>query len=327
MTLALSICIPTYNRSEYLRVCLNSILVSIVGYEHEVEIIISDNASVDNTGDTVRTFQETYPWIRYHRNEITIQGENNFRLVASLALGENVWVFGDDDKMEDVAISSVLASIHKGNELTICNYSAWDKQFSVKLKQNWFRRGGESIMDPNILLKRFGLHLGFISCVVIKKTLFFKLPVEEYERYSEYGFPFVFAVYSGVAHGPCKVGFIADSIVLNRGGNSGDYDWYKYFVTGSSLIFDALLHKGYSKYAVQDAKQKVLTDFVVTNVIALKLKMNDQENKQVIRLLFKHYKKHWQFWAYCVPRLLAPAPLLRFAKHILQKIRCLNGMA
>jgi glycosyltransferase involved in cell wall biosynthesis len=299
----------------------------MTGHEHDVEIVISDNASTDDTGDSVRTFQETHPWIRYHRNEITIRGENNFRLVASLALGENVWVFGDDDKMEAVAISRVLANIRNGFELTVCNYSTWNKQFSALFKKNGLNGALDvSIVDPNVLLKRFGLHLGFISCVVMKKVLFLKLPIEEYERYAEYGFPFVYAVYTGVANDSCKVGFIADPIVLNRAGNSGDYDWYKYFVTGSSLIFDELLHNGYTKSAVRAAKYQVLMDFVIPSALSFKIRRNVEENKQIMRLLLKHYKRYWQFWVCCFPRLLAPVCLLRPAKKILLFIRHIRGI-
>lgn len=325
MSFDLSICIPTYNRSEYLKECLTSVLTSVAGHERDTEIVISDNASTDNTGDIVRAFQETHPWIRYHRNEQNIGGERNFRHVATLAQGEHIWVFGDDDKMEANAVPRVLEGIRAGYDLTICNYSSWDKQFAVQVKQSSFPDGRDQIFnDPNKLMEHFGLHLGYISSVVIKKALFLKLPADEYEAYTEYGFPFLFAVYNGVAKCTCKVKFIADPIFCNRGGNSGDYDWYKYFVTGSSLIFDELLHKGYTISAVSAAKQAVLSDFVVKNIVDLKFKMTSLENKQVLNLLYKHYKSYWQFWLLCLPRLLTPIFLLLLAKNTLRKFRRLR---
>lgn len=323
----LSICIPTYNRSECLRECLDSVLITIGGHERDIEIVISDNASTDNTGDIIRAFQEMHPWIRYHRNEQNIGAERNFRHVATLAQGENVWIFGDDDKMESNAIPSVLDSVRAGYDLTICNYSSWDKQFALQLKQSAFPEGQDQAFDdPNKLMERFGLHLGYISSVVIKKALFLKLPAEEYEAYIEYGFPFLLAVYNGVVMKRCKVNFIADPIFCNRGGNSGDYDWYKYFVTGSSLIFDELLHKGYTKTAVQAARHQVLKDFVIPSIVGLKLRENGDKNKSVSKLLLKHYKKNWLFWVRCVPVIIAPSFLLRFAKKILLITRRLNSV-
>jgi len=323
----LSICIPTFNRAEYLKECLTSVLLSIAEHEHEIEIVISDNASADDTGNIVHAFQDTHPWIRYHRNEQNIGAERNFYHLAKLAQGENIWIFGDDDIMEVSAVSRVLDNICAGYDLTICNYSLWDKQFVVQLKANGLDgEQDQSFDDSNALMERFGLHLGYISCVVIKRRLFLKLPSDEYESFTEYGFPFLFAVYYGVANDVCNMSYVAESMLRNRGGNSGDYDWYKYFVTGSSLIFDELLQTGYTKMAVCAAKQNVLTSFVIPNMIGMKLRMSRQENSKTLNLLFKYYKHYWQFWVYCLPITIAPSFLLRLAKNVLKHIRRLNGI-
>ena len=327
MSLVLSVCIPTYNRSGYLSECLNSVLGTVVGHEHEVEIVISDNASTDDTGSIIRAFQEIYPWIRYYRSEKNMGGERNFRHVATLAAGENIWVFGDDDRMAPNAVLSVLESIRAGHNLIVCNYSLWDKQFLVQFKKCAFPVGqNETYDDPNKLMENFGLHLGYISSVVMKKVLFLALPAGEYDSYAEYGFPFLYAVYNGVVKGTCKVEFISETLFYNRGGNSGDYDWYKYFVTGSSLIFDDLIRKGYDANAVAAAKLSVLNDFVSPNIIGLKLQMTSEENKHSLFLLYRYYKSYWRFWFFCFPKLLTPIPLIQLAKIFRQKIRHRNSL-
>lgn len=319
MTATLSICIPTYNRSKFLEECLSSVLVSIAGHEREVEVLISDNSSTDNTGDVVRAFQETYPRIRYHRNARNIGAERNFRLLATLAKGDYIWIFGDDDKMEEHAVARVFESIRAGYNLTICNYSIGVEQLVNRSRIPVSR--DQTFDDPNDLMKRFGLHLGYISSIVIKKDLFLKLPAEEYEAFAEYGFTFLFAVYNGVANGKCKAEFISEPLFRNRQKNSGDYDWYKYFVTGSSLIFDELSRKGYARSAVRLAKQRVFTDFVAPNVVGLKIRMNGQGNGHVLKILLKYYKQHWQLWAWCIPGLLTPVSLLLFARNIFRRLR------
>jgi len=316
MTRILSICIPTYNRAEYLRECLISVLTSIAGHERDIEVLISDNASTDNTENVIRGFQETYPWIRYHRNEQNIGAERNFYLLATLAQGENIWIFGDDDKMEENAVTRVLNSIRVGYGLTICNYSSWDKQFSARIKKSGFPwEQDQEFNDPNELLKHFGLYLGYISSIVIKRNLFLRLPLDEYETFVEYGFPFLYVVYASVADGACKVEFIAEPLFLNRGGNSGNYDWYKYFAVGSSLVFDKLQSRGYAESAVISAKHQVLRDFVIPNLFYRKALDND--NKISIGLMSHHYNKNWLFWAACVPVFFVPRFLVRFAKNVL----------
>lgn len=322
MSVALSICIPTYNRSEYLSECLQSVLTSVAGNERDIEIVISDNASTDDTGDIVRAFQEKYPWIRYHLNEQNIGAERNFYLLATLAQGDNIWIFGDDDKMEMSAVARVLENIQAGYGLTICNYSMWDKQFTVQRKKSclpWEK--DESFEDSNVLLKRFGLHLGYISTVVIKKTLFLKLPAEEYEYFVEYGFPFLYSVYTGVANGSCRAGFIAAPLVCNRSGNSGNYDWYKYFATGSALIFNKLLSKGYMQSAVTTAKHQVLRDFLIPNMIHMKILGNSDNENKSMGIIFQHYKKNWLFWIVCVPLYFTPPFLLGLAENLRNKLK------
>ncbi|CAG0970587.1 partial heptose III glucuronosyltransferase, partial [Anaerolineae bacterium] len=103
----LSICIPTYNRSRFLREALDSIIASASSCLPEVEVVVSDNASPDDTPAVMAEYQARYTWIRYYRNETNI-GEANFYHVAQLAKGEYVWIFGDDDKLLPPAIPAVI---------------------------------------------------------------------------------------------------------------------------------------------------------------------------------------------------------------------------
>ena len=71
----LSICIPTYNRSAYLRKCLESI-TGQEGFDDEVEVVISDNCSTDDTESVGMEFDSKYPNVHYYRNEDNIVDEN-----------------------------------------------------------------------------------------------------------------------------------------------------------------------------------------------------------------------------------------------------------
>jgi len=315
MSIVLSICIPTYNRSKFLIECLNSVLNSVLDHKDNIEIIISDNASTDDTFDIVSKLKLEHPWIRYHRNDINIGGERNFRFAAALARGKYIWIFGDDDVMEVDAASKVLQGCHDSYDLIICNCSIWDKQMVVQLKSGLHDKKNLIYNDPNQILKLYGLHLGYISSVIIKKSLFFKLPSSEYESFVDYGFPFMYSVYAGIIDENCQAIYIPTPIVRNRSGNSGNYDWYKFFVTGSSLIFEALVSKGYDKSAASFAKHAVLRDFVIPNVLQRKL-FSDQYKKGIWGLMFRYYKLDWLFWVVWIPVFLIPTFLVRFAKNV-----------
>lgn len=84
----LSICIPTYNRSVNLYDTIKSIISQSEFIESdEIEIVVSDNCSTDNTEEMMEQFLVTYPTkIKYHRNEENII-DRNFEKVLSLGSG------------------------------------------------------------------------------------------------------------------------------------------------------------------------------------------------------------------------------------------------
>lgn len=82
----LSICIPTYNRCEYLGTCLDSIVSQREFLDGEVEVVVSDNASTDNTQTVVGKYTAKYAQVKYFRNDTNIL-DYNFPLVLSRATG------------------------------------------------------------------------------------------------------------------------------------------------------------------------------------------------------------------------------------------------
>lgn len=303
----LSICIPTYNRSAYLRECLESVVSSAKEYEEQVEVVISDDASSDDTAAVINEFKKRSPLIHNYRNDTNLGAMGNIYTIAGLASGEYIWMVGDDDRLTGEAISSVLSRIKLGYNLIICNFSVWSTDFSVVRKRRFHHiNQDEEFNDPNTVMKRFGLHLGYISGVVVKKSLFLSLPPAEYEPFLEYGFTQLYSLYAGIVP-DCHAICIATPLAYNRSMNAQVPDWFKYFVTGGSLIFDALLAKGFTPSAVRCAKNQVLRYYVPRGIILEKAKAH-ADLKGIAQLLFSHYKKNWLFWLVCVPILYAPVP-------------------
>ncbi|MEK7748404.1 MAG: glycosyltransferase family 2 protein [Nitrospirota bacterium] len=319
MSIRLSICVPTYNRVIYLQECLDSIIASMERYETQIEILISDNASADGTADLVNKYQKHNPKIRYHRNETNIGAERNLYQLAKMCQGEFLWLFGDDDKMTKEAVAEVLHRIESGYNLIICNYSIWSKDFLVQNTARNLIKKDKDFIHHNDLMGTFGLHVGYLSSVIIKRPLFFKLPFSEYEAFCEYGFPFAYSVYTGIM-GECCATYIAAPVVCNRSANSGNYDWCKYFIVGGALIFETLLLKSYSKQAVSSAKSGVIKDYIVPYIVTSRSK-GIHNRKEIIRAMFPHYKSNGLFWMLCLPLCVIPVFLARPLKSILMMIR------
>lgn len=72
----LSICIPTYNRSKYLKNSIESIICQQEFLDGKVEIVISDNASEDDTPSVVKAYADRYRNVYYHRNSENVRDQN-----------------------------------------------------------------------------------------------------------------------------------------------------------------------------------------------------------------------------------------------------------
>lgn len=85
----LSICIPTFNRFHLLKETIESIICPPeFRNTHDVEIVISDNASIDDTSDVCNYYLDLFPFkFKYNRNEINIF-DSNFENFLSLGNGE-----------------------------------------------------------------------------------------------------------------------------------------------------------------------------------------------------------------------------------------------
>ena len=256
-----------------------------------------------------------YPWIKYSRNEENIGSERNIYYVTSLAINEYIWIFGDDDTMLPEAIPAVFRAIEdKGANLVVCNYSLFTKDLKRQIKsRSYGLKSDMFISDRNQLLRNFGLYLGLISSVVIRKDVYRSIPAREYEQYSQYRISFVYIVYSAIAE-DCRAAYISKAVIINRTSNSIIPDWRKCFVIGPDVILKALRPRGYSASAIRAAKSEVLRAWVIKHI--LNERINRRPIRPIYRALFQHYKCCWAYWLICLPLRLVPISVLTMLKRV-----------
>ncbi len=98
----ISLCIPTFNRAQFLAEAIDSVLSQSFG---DFELLVVDNASTDDTASVVRRY--TDPRVRFVRNERNLGMIGNFNRCLELAQSEIVWIFADDDLLEPDALAHV----------------------------------------------------------------------------------------------------------------------------------------------------------------------------------------------------------------------------
>jgi len=120
----LSICVLTYNRRGYLEKLIQSIKDSKVLEMGQVELVVIDNGSTDNT----RQFLSSLPAdtsIRIVHREFNLRGSIAYKELVGIATGQWVISPGDDDVFDSKTLNELpekLRTLHK--EITLVPFSA-----------------------------------------------------------------------------------------------------------------------------------------------------------------------------------------------------------
>lgn len=109
----LSVCIPTFNRAEYLAKSLASLVCQ--KEFPEIEVVISDNCSTDNTAEVVASYQKEYKNIFYYKNPINILDEN---FPTALMRGHGIFrkLFNDNSLYDDDVLKYILGLVQENKD-------------------------------------------------------------------------------------------------------------------------------------------------------------------------------------------------------------------
>jgi len=218
----LSFCIATRNRGAFIGATLESIVCQAT---EEVEIVIVDGGSTDNTEDVVRRYQLRFPQLHYFRQNTNLGIDHDFAKTVAMAHGEYCWLFSDDDLIKPGAIQAVLNATTGQYGLIIANAEVRNADLSQLLEPKRLKLSEDRIYKPtenDLLLREVGNHLSFIGGVVIKREMW---NAREKERY--FGSYFVHAGVIFQSPLPEDTLVIAEPLVSIRYGNAS---WLgKYF--------------------------------------------------------------------------------------------------
>ncbi|MBI3619776.1 glycosyltransferase family 2 protein [Candidatus Roizmanbacteria bacterium] len=180
----ISVCIPTYNRAKLLDNCLSTITSQFSNRNvyQAVEIVISNNNSVDNTEKVISNYMKKYSNIRCFKNKKTIQADKNIIATAAYAKGEYIWFFGDDDAHYSWSLKTMIKVIHKYYpDAVICNLDMCSKDGSkildrnmINLRKDFFAKTKKELFT--FLESKFFMHLDwYITCMsntIVSRKLF-----------------------------------------------------------------------------------------------------------------------------------------------------------
>lgn len=116
-----SVSIPTYNSAAYIKECLDSVLEQ--DYPN-IEIIVSDDASTDDTVSILLDYQSKHSSIKLNFNKTNLGITKNCNVILSLCKGKYIAFFAGDDVMLPEKIKQQVEYMEKNTKCTISYHNA-----------------------------------------------------------------------------------------------------------------------------------------------------------------------------------------------------------
>ncbi|MBN1186299.1 MAG: glycosyltransferase family 2 protein [Bacteroidales bacterium] len=159
----LTIAIPTWNRGEFLNVGLQKLLPEINNYKEYIQLVVSNNASTDNTENIISKYRSEYPNIEftYYKQDKNKGLCGNFIKCRELAKGEYLWILSDDDFIEQGLMKKIIEVLLDNKDIALIFLNNWfktNKQYEV-IKLNF-----------NQLVYKIAERITLVSAYIIKNN-------------------------------------------------------------------------------------------------------------------------------------------------------------
>ena len=212
MAKKISIIIPTFNRAHALREYLPSFRRQVLRNYDQVELIVCDNASTDDTQDALSEINGVEPFfsvVRYSEHEPEI-GRSIFRS-AENAQGDFIQFFGDDDLPAPNMVDYILdvaerhpdvGCVHLNRLQTITNSAAPLLPFKNLFVYESTYPDGEVIYDnTSDFINAIMTKTGFLGSFLLLREAW-NAGVRFYDREC-FGFEFLPVIFMGIKDRKC----------------------------------------------------------------------------------------------------------------------------
>lgn len=241
--LLLSIAIPTYNRSQSLALLLTSICQQVKASQSaQLEVLIFDNCSPDDTTEVCKPFVSNYGFVRYISHETNIGADNNFVSAFNGAQGKYLWVIGDDELLFDGAIDWVMATCGSTDFGCAYIYSVPDTLQNVHgyLGQSANQDIHVAAYAPWQFARATNYRLTFLSGSVVNREAVLKTNPQisnDMAHFSASNLVHLTWILSAVKSMPRSL-IVTTPLFASTVANSGGYSPVKVFVVNLSELFD-----------------------------------------------------------------------------------------
>jgi abequosyltransferase len=243
----LSICIPTYNRADNLKECLESIY-SQIGDDPRFEVIVCDNCSTDHTLQLLQDYEQRHASFSFSQNAENIGADRNIYHVMTLGTGEFIMPHGDDYYLP-------------GTLSLICNLVLKHRDCSVifldVLKGDGIIHQGKGL---NEYLAKVSIYSTFISGLILRRRELSQ--IESPQLFMESHLNQVYLQYAILNLEP-KFCVYHQRLFSSAGNMSGGYSFAQIFITNYLDILDYFSDRGLDSAIIAMEKQRLVPSFFI----------------------------------------------------------------
>ena len=302
----LSIAIPTWNRAKTLDKALTFLIPQLYEFANEIELIISDNASSDETESIIRKYKEENSKLNFisNRNEENIQFFGNFTKCRELANGRYIWVLSDDDFVQKGLILKIVECLKLSNNIA-CVY--------LKSHKNQVIYSTE-ICDKELLIEQEKYRLGFISAAIFLN----KKENDAYLNRKYANNPFIGFIYllNSFNYFDNTVIVKGDCLAVSNAKPIG-YNLFDVFVSGMQAVIQYMNEIQIDQRKIKKFRVSYLLSFIRPIYFLYKAEGNLRFSNASLSsisyindLLFKNYWDLISFWLWFSPLFVIPRELL-----------------
>ena len=325
----LTIAIPTYNRARFLAELL-AVLLPQLRDEHRAELLLSDNASADDTPGLIARFRKLGLPLRHLRNPENIGADANFLQCLDQARGKYVWVLGDDDLLTPGAVGQLLSLLEQAEtpdnlgrprdfDLVYLSSFGFSGQYTEPSRdqvEDRLGRFAEVVTSGPYLLEKINALVGLISAIIINKERLLALPHPPIAGLRDTNLIQAGWIFP-LLHRRCRVLYVWQRLLAYRSFNSTGW--------GVCEVFGLRLHRIAAMYfrnepALATAlRNGTLRYWLSDKIFSIRTGEENagMHSEDVIRLLQPEFRRNWRYWVFCWTMARPPLAVARALRPVL----------
>jgi len=204
----LGIVLPTYNRCKFAKEGVENLLPQLLNNRENVCLLITDNASSDDTEKLLRPYSEEYPEIiEYFRQKENIGPHANFYFGIKHLNTDYIYLLGDDDLVSPYFVTTILCLLEKYPDIGMIHFNYLEGQSDLKrVKVHKSKVIDNGLCKLYQIGKNFVNDMlispSFISSNVFKKECMLKGLETNYHE-DCYGYDWLVCLYTGIIEKQC----------------------------------------------------------------------------------------------------------------------------